>query len=329
MHRLLRLWLVAASLGLSACGKPDQPPTATATSPVAASTPKTGAACLPARDWQARGAGRFAVTDSADDQRYEVRFTLTQGGQTLSETVRLPADMAAAIVNAMGEDPAQTQVCADRWFIQDLAQERGGSLVIGELADGHLRLSVRGYDSGDEETMRIAWGQGEPVLVSGTGKTVALRDLPSVPVLAGAQEGSKEGAPQGTKTLECALEEPGHAHFLTLRVGARGRLQALSYTAATPGGNCSVDADRKDGATTWHDAPDTTTITWPDGEAGVPDSASSLRVTREGGGYALNLARLLIGSFCGQSAAIASSIDLTPGQGTCAVQERESEPEND
>lgn len=327
MHRSLCLWLVAASLGLSACGKPADPPTATASSRAAVSTTpaKAGAACLPARDWQAQGKGSLAVTDSADDQRYEVRFALTQGGQTLAAAVRLPPDMAAGIVNAMGEDPAQTQVCADRWFIQDLAQERGGSLVIGELADGALRLSVRGYDSGDEEALRIAWAQGEPVLVSPTGKTVALKSLPPVPVLADA----KPSAPQDTKTLECTLEEPGNAHFLTLRVDAQGQLQALSYTAATPGGNCSVDADRKDGATAWRDAPDATTITWPDGEAGVADSASSLRVTRESDGYALNMAQMLISSFCGQSTQIASFIDLTPGNATCTVQERESEPEND
>ena len=166
------------------------------------------------------------------------------------------------------------------------------------------------------------------MLVSSTGKEVALKSLPAVPavpVLADAPASATASA----KTLECKLEETGNAHFLTLQVDAQERVQALSYTAATPGGNCSVDADRKDGATTWRDAPDATTITWPDGEAGVADSASSLRLTREGRAYALNMAHMLISSFCWQSAAIASFIDLTPGQATCTVQERESEPENE
>lgn len=326
----LGLGLVATALALSACGKPAEPPIATAIAPVPAAptASEAEATCLSARDWQAQGKGEFKVTDSADDRRYELRFTLTQGGQTFSEAVRLPPDMAQAIVNELGENPAQTQVCANRWFIQDLAQERGGSLVSGELADGQLRLSVRSYESGDEESMRIAWGEGGPVLVSSTGKAVALKSLPAVPavpVLADAPASATASA----KTLECKLEETGNAHFLTLQVDAQERVQALSYTAATPGGNCSVDADRKDGATTWRDAPDATTITWPDGEAGVADSASSLRLTREGRAYALNMAHMLISSFCGQSAAIASFIDLTPGQATCTVQERESEPENE
>ena len=325
----LGLGLVATAMALSACGKPAEPVIASATAPVpAAPTPTASeaeATCLPARDWQAQGKGEFKVTDSADERRYEVRFNLTQGGQSLVQAVRLPPDMAQAIVNELSENPAQTQVCANRWFIQDLAQERGGSLVIGELADGQLRLSVRSYVSGDEETMRITWREGEPMLVSSTGKAVALKSLPAVPVLTDAPASTTASA----KTLECKLEEPGSAHFLSLQVDAQERVQALSYTAATPGGNCSVDADRKDGATTWRDAPDATTITWPDGEAGVADSASSLRLTREGKVYALNMAHMLISSFCGQSAAIASFIDLTPGQAACTVQERESEPENE
>ncbi|QEA12948.1 hypothetical protein [Comamonas flocculans] len=265
------------------------------------------------------------MSDSADDQRYELRFSVQRAGAQFSAAVQLPVEMAAAVTNAPGEDPAQTQVCADQWFIQELVQERGGSLVIGELVDGQLRLSVRGYDSGDEETMHIVWGRGEPVLVSSTGKAVALAELPTVPLPTSAQA----GMPPGMKTLECALQEPGNAHFLTLRVGAQGRLQGLSYTAATPGGNCAVDADREDGATTWRDAADATTITWPDGRTDEPDSASSLRVTREGDGYALNMAHLLPGSFCGQSAQTAGFIDLMPGSGRCTVQERESEPGND
>lgn len=311
MSVLRRGVLIFSMVWLAACGERARP---VADAPAAEAAPAP--ACVPLSDWQRPGERVLRVAQTTDERGHTLRFTVLLGGKTTTAAVLLPPEVAEAIADPVDEGGDATRVCADRWFIQNLQAERGGILVVAELRDGRLALGTLEYDSGDEDTAEITWGGSEPLVTTSANGTHALSALMAA------------AATTGPRTLECRSEEPRGTQLLTLELDGAGRLGSVSYSSITPGGNCSVDARRGEPEMHWTDTPGRTEIRWGEAAPGTSD-APRLLVTREGGGYALDMASLDRTFACGQSAEMALSIMLNPGEKTCSVQWPEAGPDNE
>lgn len=314
MSVLRRAVLIFGLAWLAACGERAHP---VAEAPAANAAPAP--ACVPLNDWQRPGERALRIAQTTDGRGQTLRFTVQLGGKTASAALLLPPEVVEAIVDPVDEGSAATRVCADRWFIQNLQAERGGTLVVGELRDGRLALRTLEYDSGDEDAAEITWGGSEPLVTTSANGTHALSALMAA---------AATPAATGPRTLECRSEEPRGTQLLALEVDGAGRLGSVSYSSVTPGGHCSVDARRGEPETHWTDTPGRTAIRWGEAAPGTP-GASLLLVSREGGGYVLDTSSLDWTFACGQSAEMALSITLNPGEKTCGVQWPEAGPDNE
>ena len=306
--RSLGMPLILASLAaLTACERQPAPvaPTQTGASPAPTATED---ACMSTGAWQQAGKGELRVEDKADEQGFEIHFTLVQGGKTINDWVRLPSDTAEAITDELGEGSSFARVCADRWFIQNLAFERGGMLVIGSLQDGGLAMSTKTYDSGDEETARVTWDNGKPMI------TTSVNGAQPLPTVApGRTLAPGTGTPV---THDCESEDEHGTQLLSLALDSTGRLRSVGYSSIMPGAggtSCNVDATRGDGTTTWNDESGKVEIGWGNDTT----QPSILRVAREDRRYTVDTRALPFLEFCGQSAQMALSVALQADEKTC------------
>ncbi len=288
---------------MAACGKAPEP-----AAPSAASAPASAqAACLTLPEWTKLGKGGLQITDSASAEGYRVAFALTLAGRRISDEVLLPADVASAITIGAGETDAYTSVCADQWFILNLPAERGGQLVIAQPLGAGLAMQIRGYDSDDEHTATITWGEGAPRVDVGDGKPWLLpKEAPTGTLAQGTGE---------PVVLQCENpQEPRGQQFLTLGLDSVGRFARVDYLSVMPGGtSCSVAARRGDDETAWSDSAAEADIRW--GED-MPE-ASRLHVARDGDRYTVDTRELRWPDFCGQSSEMALTLTLHAGAASC------------
>lgn len=318
-----RAALLLSLAWLTACDKPAPAPAPQAAPAVANSSAPAPAVAAPAKQeaasrcqslatWQQQGKGEFKVLMQRTEAGFQVQMQLVQGGQRVQDAVLMPADAEESITIGDEDIPEFTTICADRWFVLNLPSERGGSLIVGERLNSGLAMVETGYASGDEDTAKITWGQGMPMVSSGQpGDPWPLKPLQEQAVLAPGT-----GAPV---ELKCESKDKSRGEqSLTLALDSAGRLSRIGYFSVMPEGmSCSVDASRSgedpQTATTWQDAPHQATIRWGD-EA--PD-ASRVVVTGKDGRFAVDMSEVRLSEFCGQSTEIVQSITLQPGVAQC------------
>ena len=303
MPHLQRAALLLSLALLAACGKAPEP------AAPAAPAADASAACLPLPAWTKLGKGALTITDGQTDEGYRVAFALTLAGRSVGDEVLLPADTASGITIDRDDFDAHTTVCAGQWFILNLPAERGGQLIVAQPLGAGLAMQARGYDSDDEHTATITWGEGAPRVDVGDGQPWLLPKEAPVGTLA---QGT--GAPV---VFRCENpKEPRGPQFLTLGIDSAGRLARVDYLSAMPGGaSCSVAARRGDDETAWSDGAAEAAIRW--GED-TPE-ASRLHVTRDGERYTVDTRGLRTPEFCGQSSEMALTLGLQAGQATCTV----------
>ena len=313
MSRFRRAAAVLCLVGLTACDKPASPPVTQAPPAEAApAKPETASGCQSLATWRQQGKGEFKVLMQRTEAGFQVQMQLVQGGQHVQDAVLMPAWAEESITIGDEDIPEFTTICADRWFVLNLPSERGGSLIVGERLNGGLAIYETGYQSSDEDTATITWGQGMPMVSSGQpGDPWPLEPLQEQAVLAPGT-----GAPV---ELKCEGKDQARGEqSLTLALDSAGRLSRIGYFSVVPEGmSCSVDASRSgedpQTATTWQDAPHQASIRW--GEE-APD-ASTLVVTSRDGRYTVDTRELRLSEFCGQSTEIVQSITLQPGTAEC------------
>ncbi len=324
---------VAMLLLLAGCTAPDTPATASALPTAAAATPADatppalpetapfGAGrCLPLAQWQAEGQRSFVVSSDGGApeqvetaaQPFTLRFRVSLGGKSISNRLALPDLEPASIVVDDKDVQQQAQVCDGHVFIANLAEERGGVLVIGNLKEGALAMTSLAYDSGDEDTAKVSLEDGAVVVTDSNG-SVRLQEPPA----------SDSGMPPHglvAESVQCEDDAPQGRTWLKLELMVTGGVRGLEYTSVMPdGASCTVTAGLPGDAATLSQGRNVTDIRWIDTEEPAQDS--HMRVTRDGDAYTFAPLNYDHPQFCGQSAQLADTVKLRRGTATCTAVE--------
>lgn len=294
------------------------PTAASATTPAATPAPAAFGAgsCLPLAQWQAEGKRGFVVAsagaspeqDEADAKPFTVNFKVTLDGKASAGQLSLPDVDPASIVVEGAELQQNAQVCDGHVFIVNLAEERGGVLVIGNLKDNTLAMTSMAYDSGDEDTATVAFKDGGVVVTDRNG-SVRLQESPAA---------DTETPAHGlvAEPVQCEHDAPQGHTWLRLALNTDGGVRSMEYTATMPGGaSCSVSAGLAGDEATLSQDKNVTDIRWEDNDD--PSQASYMRVSRNGDVYTLEPMRYDHPQFCGQSAQLARVIKLRRGSASC------------
>lgn len=140
---------------------------------------KAAVACQSLQDWERSGKGKLVVEFVDGDKAGEVKFHVTRGGVTMTDSLHISNDDISAIVSEDADYADDTVVCADRWFILDLPAERGGILVAAQLLEAGLAMSRHDYEGDDEDAVRISWRENKPWFTTNGGGTHALTTDPA------------------------------------------------------------------------------------------------------------------------------------------------------
>ena len=324
------VWISAFLVGLAGCKAPDDASAMSAALP-AASAPKAATSnapepaqpadmrCVKLKDWQAAGKHTFTFSDAtaanADDESgpstYNVHFSVTRDGNKAQGSLAINDFDPSGIVLDEADIPNWTTVCAGHIFIVNLAAERGGVLVLGNLQAGTLAMSTLFYSSTDEDTATFALKDGVLVVTDAEG-SVRLQEVAEPD----ADFPAHSLVPE---SMTCTREDPEGRSVLKLLPDTEGNIRAFEYLSIMPGGaSCSVEGNAEAGATlTRRDGG--TDIVWED-----EDDASHgarMRITRSGETYRLAVERYYHPIFCGQSAQLADRISLRRGTTACTAVE--------
>lgn len=316
------LLLLAGCTAANSPAPAAAPKAASAATPAAASpSAALGAGtCLPLAQWQAEGKRGFVVAsagtspeqDEADAQPFTVNFKITLDGKASAGQLTLPEVDPAAIVFDDQELQQNAQVCDGHVFIANLAEERSGVLVIGNLKDGALAMTSLAYASGDEDTAKLDFKDGAVVVTDRNG-SVRLQESPA----------ADTGAPAHglvAESVQCEQDAPQGHTWLRLVLNADGGVRGMEYTATMPGGaSCTVSAGLAGDEASLSQGKNVTDIRWEDNED--PSQASYMRVSRNGDVYTLEPLRYDHPQFCGQSSQLAETVRLRRGNATCAAVE--------
>lgn len=124
--------------------------------------------CAPLHEWQDATGGRMTVSMENAGGQVLVRFAVEQDGSTVQGQIPVSADTLSAVVLDDEDLPQYVTVCADRWFLQNLPQERGGLVLSGERVAGGLLMQQQDYAGDDEDALTISLVDGKPQLATGT-----------------------------------------------------------------------------------------------------------------------------------------------------------------
>lgn len=273
---------------------------------------------MPLRDWQADGKRAFAFSDNeatitgegAEDAAYAVQFKVTQNGQDAVGTLPFADDsMVGAIVIDKDDIPQTAQVCDGHVFVVNLASERGGTLVLGNLRAGRLAMTSLPYSSGEEDTAEVSFKEGALVVSDSDGR-IRLQETRA----ADAETPAYGLVPE---SLQCVHDDAEGHTWLKLLPYADGGIHAFEYLSIMPGGaSCSVLASGAEGAELIQ-RQGGTDIVWNDGRD--ESRGSHMRIERSGDAYRLDTAGHFPPAFCGQGARLAASVTLKRGQAECAT----------
>lgn len=306
---------------LPACDRGDVGATALAT-PVPAqpagrgeeikATPSAVQGCHEQLLDQSTPSGRVQVALCPRGGSAELRFVRQQAGKTVVRAYALNADVDGAIVHS------EANLWSDHLVSVDLAEERGGRLVLGNFRDGTPVISSVRYVTADEESLVQDFRDGALYIST---ESMGERRLTQVEV--GDDRGKFH-----PERVSCKWGPPaGIRHHLDLSLATDGRVIGVGYVGFTPQHNgaltsCSIDADRDDPETRWSSDASETRIDLlaaggdhaPDGEAEADDSR--IRIRSESGKYTVTF-EMDASSFCGHSSVHARSITLDPLSQVC------------
>lgn len=249
--------------------------------------------------------GRFLVAQcQTRTGGYELRFIRSVDDQADGGTYSLDDASAGAVVESTARlwDGGLVSV--------NLAQERGGELVIGNWRTGDVAITRVPYMTEDEETLGLDY-RGRTFFVS--TRTKGERRLFEVPA---GDEAGKFSAEAHACTVDAGM---GRVHTLTLSVDTRGRAVGVSYVGVTPQLNgattsCALEVDRDDADVLWTEAGDETLVDLdPDAGEGGTDR---IRISSADGIYsvAFDVEPL---RHCGHSSVLARTITLEVGRAAC------------
>lgn len=321
------LFLVALA-ALGGC-KPAPPPVATPTAaPVqAASIASTLAlfgagTCISLHDWSAKGEREFSFSDNhaqapydneeGEDEQpfipYQLRFNVRLGAHTAAGEITF--DQGLALLDAVVVDQQDilntAQVCDGHIFIINLAQERGGTLVIGNLVDDGIAMTQLPYSSGDEDTAQLAFKDGV-LLVTDAGGSFRLVETTRAE---GADAPLHGLVPE---SIECERESPQGYVRLWLAPNIDGSIRKFDFITVMPSKfSCAVSAGLDDNGVITQ-GKDVSNFEW-EGE----EYDSHMRIVRSGETYRLETTGYYPPAFCGQSAELAESVTLQRGEARCA-----------
>lgn len=279
------------------------------TAPAAAAPVETQAAADPLQGCEdtlldeAAGSGRILVANCTTTADAEIRFVHKDGANTRVDAFKMDSQVYSAIVDA-------TAKLWDKKVVSvDLAQERGGTLVIANWNGKDFVVSNVDYHTGDEESLGVDYKNAGFVLTTKQNGTEKL-----IEVTLGEDKGRYR-----REAFSCRIDAKGKfAQSLDLTVNAAGRVNALGYVGMTPqetgAFSCSIDADRGDGDTTWADKNGETVVAFK-GD-GKDDEPNRITIHSEKGLYTVDL-EVRVSDFCGQSSVSATQIKLQVGEATC------------
>lgn len=316
-----------AIIAFGSC-KPEPPPAAAATAapvqaaPSASTLSLFGAGtCLSLHDWSMKGEREFTFSDnyaraSNDDEEgtnsepfvpYQMHFNARLGAHTRSGQIEF--DQGQALLDAVVVDQDDilkaAQVCDGHIFVINLAQERGGSLVIGNLGDAGISITRLPYSSGDEDTAQVAFKDGALVVTDANGSFRLEETLD-------AEETDDPMYGLVPESIECKQESPQGYVRLWIVPNIDGSVRKFDLLTVMPSKlSCSASAGFDDNAVVRQDK-DVTHVEW-EGE----DYDSQMHILRSGGTYRLETAGYYPPAFCGQSAQLVESVTLQRGQARC------------
>ncbi|MCC7096868.1 MAG: hypothetical protein IT472_06800 [Thermomonas sp.] len=320
-----KLRVAATMLLLAGCTAANPPAPTAAPKAASAATPAAASpsaafgagTCLPLAQWQAEGKRGFVVASAgtspeqgeADAQPFTVNFKVTLDGKASTGQLALPEVDPAAIVFDDQELQQNAQVCNGHVFIANLAEERGGTLVIGNLQDGALAMTSLAYASGDEDSAELSVKDGAVVVTDRNG-SVRLQESSATDPATPAHGLVAESA-------QCEQDAPQGHTWLRLALDTDGGVRSMEYTATMSGGaSCTVSAGLAGDKASLSQGKNVTDIRWDDNED--PSQASHMRVSRNGDVYTLEPLRYDHPQFCGQSAQLANVIKLHRNSPSCA-----------
>ncbi len=302
-HTLTALLLLAVTACDTATQTPASLPDTSTQTPAQTAAGSDG--CVPLAGWLDGGKNSFQLSLATEEGQWAARMTVKREGKTVQGHIRLPGLDPAAITVDDADLAQATQVCGGHVLVTNLSEERGGTLLIGNLHEGGLALTAQRYASGDEDSAETDFRAG---VLSVKTSLESLRHL---------IEDNDAGAtvPHGyvPESVSCKREEAQGTTTLSLAVDAAGEVYAVNYLSVMPDGpSCSLDALRGQDETTWHQDKSGLRIVWGD-EA----DASRVDIGRKGDVYTVNARQTRPTDFCGQSAQLADVITLQRGERTC------------
>jgi len=252
---------------------------------------------------EAVGSRRIIVANCATATDAEIRFVHKDGANTGVDAYKMDSQAYSAIVDATAQFWDKKVVSVD------LAQERGGTLVIANWNGSDFRITKVDYSTGDEESLGVDYKNASFFLTTKASGTEKLTE-----VTRGADKGLYR-----REAVACQIDAKGKfAQYLDLTVNAAGRVNALGYVGLTPQEtgalSCSIDADRADGETRWTDKHGEIVIAFKDD--GKDDEPNRVTIRSQNGLYTVDF-ELRVSHFCGQSSVSATQIKLQAGEATC------------
>lgn len=248
--------------------------------------------------------GRFLVAQCQTRTGYELRF------------VRIVDDHADVVAHSLDDATAGAIVesTATLWDSDlvsvNLAQERGGELIIGNWRAGNVVFSQVPYMTKDEETLGLDY-RDRTFFIS----TQAKSERRLVEVSAGGDAGKFKA-----ETHTCTVDAgSGKVQTVVLSVDAQDRAIGVTYVGVTPQLNgtttsCTLEADRDDADVLWTDIGRETLVDLgPHFDGGGNDR---IRISSAGGTYSLGF-DVRPSRHCGHSSVLAREITLEVGRTVC------------
>ena len=263
---------------------------------------------------QSTPSGRVQVALCPRGDGAELRFVHQYAGKTEVLAYAMSAHVGGAIVHG------EANLWSEHLVSVDLAEERGGRLVLGNFRDGRRVISSIPYVTADEESLVQEFRDGA-LYISTESK--GERRLTEV------EAGDDRGEFQPER-VSCEWGPPaGIGHHLDLSLGTDGRVIGVGYVGFTPQHNgaltsSSIDADPDDPETRWSSDASETRIALlaaaTDGgsetETETKSEDSRIRIRSESGKYTVTF-EINASNFCGHASAYARSITLDPLSRVC------------
>lgn len=248
--------------------------------------------------------GRFLVAQCQTRTGYELRFVRIVDDHADVVAYSLDDANAGAIVES-------TATLWDSYLVSvNLAQERGGELIIGNWRAGNVVFSQVPYMTKDEETLGLDY-RDRTFFIS----TQAKSERRLVEVSAGGDAGKFKA-----ETHTCTVDAgSGKVQTVVLSVDAQGRAIGVTYVGVTPQLNgtttsCALNADRDDTDVLWIDIGRETLVDLgPHFDDGGNDR---IRISSAGGTYSLGF-DVRPSRHCGHSSVLAREITLEVGRTVC------------